>query len=162
MGRNSCKRHQKTLARLSCYREETMKDSLLGLAAGIIFLLVGLAMLAGSYHATTRYVKTNGQIVDAKEEEDLDDGRIFYAPIVDFTTPDQKTHRFTSSVSTKTEPVMGEIVPILYNPTHPDEVVIENRFNMYGLPGILTAFGIFFTSIFTFGPKRGILHQKQA
>lgn len=139
-----------------------MKDSLLGLAAGIIFLLVGLAMLAGSYHATTQYVKTNGQIVDAKEEEDLDDGRIFYAPIVDFTTPDQKTHRFTSSVSTKTEPVMGETVPVLYNPTDPDDAVIENRFDMYGLPGILTAFGIFFTSIFMFGPKRGILHQKQA
>ena len=139
-----------------------MKDSLLGLAAGVLFLLVGLAMLAGSYRATTHYLKTTGRIVAVKAEEEAGGSKIYYAPIVEFTTSDQKTHQFTSGISSTSEPVIGEAIPILYNPDVPEDAVVENMFDMYGLPGILTAFGILFTSIFTFGPKRGILHQKEA
>lgn len=129
-----------------------MKDTTLGTIAGGIFFVCGFLLLGTSLQAVHGSVKTEGKIVDAVSEWDFDDGKYLYAPVVEFTTPDGEAHRFTSTMYTPKELVMGDPLPVLYHAASSGEAVVDNTFDLYIFPAIFMAFGVFFLGIFTLAP----------
>ncbi len=106
-------------------------------AAGwlVIFLIFtgrSLYMISGE--------KASGQITGIAERGSRKSSETF-APVVTFATPDGRTHKFTSALSTGAIPKIGQRVEVLYNPKSPGSAEI-NSFSALWLGPIACFFGL--------------------
>lgn len=115
--------------------------------------LVGLLLLVFSvviYFMQRKFLdgarKAKGKIVDSKRSTGSD-GDDMYAPVVEFTDPAGQTVRFTHSVSTSSEPTLGEEVPVVFRPENPQEASIRSFFGIWGSAFILGMMALVFFGV---------------
>ncbi len=148
---------------------------------GIIFGLIGLAMIVGAYYTWSSNqkfletaVRTTGVVTEIVAEdvrERDDDGysytETYYTPVVVYEGADGKEVKFRGKDrSTTSHYVEGQDVDVLYNPAVPGDVRIDSavsdtlKFGGLGIAGVvffLVGLGAFF-----FGKKKGVVSQKEA
>jgi Protein of unknown function (DUF3592) len=105
-------------------------------------ILIGLAgyfayrsiSFANSAHKVFGTVVDYSQIVSNKSTS--------YAPIVKFKTESGQSIEFTSSVSSSSKTGVGSKVPVLYDAEDPNNAVIDNIMDRFGISIILFIFGV--------------------
>ncbi|MEO5927897.1 MAG: DUF3592 domain-containing protein [Patescibacteria group bacterium] len=135
-----------------------MKYSGLGLLAGFICLGVGLLLAVSSYRVLAHGVKTNGEVIEVLAEEDTE-RKMWYAPIIDFQTPDGVMHRFQSSYWSGNHSAVGDSIGIYYKRGAPEDAVVDSTSELYIVPGCTMAIGLFLLFIFGIGPL--IIHLRK-
>jgi hypothetical protein len=113
-----------------------------------ILLPIGLVVVIGSLMAfflkrrrLDLWQSTVGTVKDLKQNRRSDESGTL-APIVAFRTKTGEEINFQSSVSSSLPPTIGESVPVLYDPTHPSDAVIDRFIYLYLAEVIGLVFGI--------------------
>lgn len=120
-------------------------------AFGLIFLLVGAAMVVGSIFAASRTKsflanarEAPAQVVGVQERLGNNRERSYY-PVFRFRTESGATQEVVSPVgSNPPRYQQGDSVVILYDPARPDSVRIHTFFNVWAMPLILGSVGVLF------------------
>jgi hypothetical protein len=113
------------------------KEKLMLSVFGLIFAVIGVGLLAGSYlsyhreHARVKaWSRTTGIVTGLQEQRSKDsEGHISltYAPIVEFTLPNGETHRFIGSIASyPPSHAEHQQVHVLYNPLRPSEADVDS------------------------------------
>jgi len=119
-----------------------------GIAMGIMFALLGIALLAGGlawWQHVNRFVQSaghaEGTVVEINESRDRD-GNFSYSPAIEYTDHQGQLHKHRSNI--KSNPSMysvGDKVEILYDKDRPDSAGIDSWFGLYFGPLLLTILG---------------------
>jgi hypothetical protein len=108
----------------------------------VVFTSIGLvlAVAAGITAGVVAGSISGDRHADGTVVELLGSGR--YRAVVEFPTPDGAKVRFTSSVSTYPPPAeVGGHVGVRYNPDNPQDAVIDEYWQTWGLPTVLGILG---------------------
>jgi hypothetical protein len=118
----------------------------------IVFLLIGLTMLGiGGWLANeSRELRDTGDRVPAvivsSDSSTDSEGDTTYSPVYAFTyRGEERTH--TSSVSSSSQPTIGEAETLYVDPDDPTTVKADSFMDMWFLPALLGGMGIVFTAI---------------
>lgn len=130
------------------------KDNAAGLAARIVFGLVGVVLLsvavwmaASSYRLQRDGLRAPGEVIELVRRRDSD-GDTTWAPVFRFTTAAGEVMEVQSSVSSApASHAVGEAVQVLYRPQEPHAARIDGFFAMWGLALILGAMGAVFGAV---------------
>lgn len=110
------------------------------LAPGAVFALCGVAFGAWAWISTIGWVPTTGKVAANQLRADSDSAD--YVPEVEFMARDGRPYCFVSSVgSAPPRWSVGDVVPVLYDPTHPGDAVINTFYYRWLLPVGLCVFG---------------------
>lgn len=120
-----------------------------------VFLLVGLAMLAGSvllYQHTRSFLahaaRADGVVLDLVRSHSSSNSSDTWAPLVRFTPANGEPVEFTSSTSSNPPAYSkGEPVGVLYDPAQPQRAKIDGFFSLWGGLLILGVLGTIFGAI---------------
>lgn len=115
-----------------------------------IFLLVGLALLAGAafWAVTTRSFIARAEVAPGRVVALEHSSRDAYYPVVDFVTPKgQKIEIRSSFGSSPPAYSVGEKVEVLYLPDQPEKAKIRGIFALWGGALILGGVGFIFTAV---------------
>jgi hypothetical protein len=88
------------------------------LPAGVAVFVFGVVMLVRTVQFVSRAEHATGTVVDVTEYTDSD-GTAIYNPVVEFTTADLQTIRFSSHSGSSISPSEGDQVDVLYDPDNP-------------------------------------------
>jgi hypothetical protein len=114
----------------------------LGLAALIGGLMWGAKRVALFRHG----LPAQGKVVETYESRstsDDDHASVSYYPVVEFQTPDGRTHRFRGSTGSSTPDFEdGAMVTLRYNPQNPGEAQLVNFSQFWLGPVVITAAGL--------------------
>ena len=126
-------------------------------AYGVTALAVGLIPALRTRGLLKSGAPAQGMVVDVEEEtsQDHDDHTTSttYYPVVQFTTADGRTMKFTSAVGYGSEPPLGDAVPVRYRPNDPEQAEIDRAitwmlpaaFGLLGGLGLLVAAVVVYT-----------------
>lgn len=125
-------------------------DSLSWHARGMIFAVYGVAALAFGLNEVSRTREllksgawTKGTVVDVEEDTSRDDDGTLsttHYPVVRFTTADDSTVEFTSTVGYGSRPDIGETVDVRYLPDDPEQAEIDRGITTLMLPAASASF----------------------
>ena len=130
---------------------------------GLCLTLLGLYLLKRQYEFVSKANTTTGKVVThvrvrAKDKDDSDTWKIV------FTFKDQKgkTHRIKSSLSSNPPTHMiGDKVPVLYNPQWPSQAQVNAFRHLWLMEIIVTTIGLLILSAVVFCiPKRIKRHRE--
>jgi hypothetical protein len=149
--------------------DEERRGSKPALVLGLVFAVVGLGLLAGSWltYRTERsrlknWIRTVGVVtgLEAKRSKVEDGSRVTYAPNVEFVLPSGEVHHFIGSVSSNPPSYAeGENVRVLYNSQRPSEADIDSFMTHWFAPLCFLGMGIVFLLVgayHTFGAMKEI------
>ncbi|MFN8346278.1 MAG: DUF3592 domain-containing protein [Spirosomataceae bacterium] len=121
---------------------------------GIIFTVVGLALLGGALYAYQSQKKFLSQAyastgtVTALEYSRSRKGGGTYYPIVEFRTPDGQSYTFRSEMGSKPPAYdVGEQVEVRYNPKDPFDAKLTGFWSLWGLSVLFAGMGSVFSAI---------------
>ncbi|HXA01335.1 MAG TPA: DUF3592 domain-containing protein [Cytophagaceae bacterium] len=127
----------------------------------LIFIIVDAAVTIFFFRKITKgyfflkevisWESTEGKIHDLIQVKRRD--KLFYKPVVQFKTPDNKTVQFKSTRVKENTFSMNEKVEVLYNPSHPYEAIIKGYENIQYKEGIT---GV--TALIIFNIAAGIIY----
>lgn len=135
----------------------------------VVFLLIGLGMLAGSvvsYQSTQDFIArsatTTGTVVELERRvsRDSDGNRsTVYHPVVRYSVNGGREYRFRSNTGSNPAAYRrGEEVEVLYQPSNPGDAKINGFFALWGGSVIMGVLGLAFTGLptatFVFGIRR--------
>ena len=131
---------------------EAASDVLLPLGLGFLglgLLFVGLA--AFFFFRTRKFletaVSTSGTIVDLVASSGSEGGTV-YQSVVQFMTADGQTVTWQESMASNPPAGQpGDQVPMLYDPTDPNDARIAKPFRMWFLPGLFALLGVIFDGV---------------
>ena len=113
-------------------------------ATGAVFLLVGALLFLRANRIENQLVRVHGEVV-ALAEHSSGDGSVSYAPIVQFSTADGQTIRFTDPLGTNPPTnTVGEKVTVSYDSEDPDGARIAG--GRLFLPMLIAAIGAAFVA----------------
>ena len=121
---------------------------LVGGIAAILFSVFGFIVNRRRYQ---RWVKTSGTIIEAIKVERISPDRPnmpTYSPKVSFRTATGESVEFVSEVSSYPPPVVGSIVPVLYDPNDPKEAELDRFMSKYLLVVVAFFGGIVMVGIY--------------
>lgn len=115
---------------------------------GLIFVCVGAGILMNELAFGRTAQKAEGVVVDLVSRTTTGKRRsTVYAPAVEFPV-NGKTVRFVSSTaSSPPEHEVGERVPVLYDPSRPENAEIDTWMARFFLPTVFLILGSIFTAI---------------
>lgn len=123
---------------------------------GIIFTIVGFAILGGALYAYQNQKQFLSEAqsatgtVTALEYSRSRKGGGSYHPVVEFQTPDGQSYTFRSEVGSKPPAYeVGEEVEIRYNPRNPSDAKLLGFWNLWGLTVLFAGLGSVFGGIGT-------------
>lgn len=112
---------------------------------GLIIFLVGIGWGYKRLELYNNGVKTSGTVVEITRSNSTDsNGRASssYYPIVEFTTPDGKAHKFRGSTGSSAQDYFeGASVDLIYNPAKPADAQITDFSQFWLGPLGVTMFG---------------------
>ncbi len=106
---------------------------------GTIFFVVGLGLAIREYSFGRQAVSSTGSIVDLRIS-DSGDGPNHY-PIIEFKTNQGETIRF-EGLPTSPSPVKGTVVPVLYDPSDPNNARVNTFVDRWLFPSLFTPLGL--------------------
>ena len=121
------------------------------------FLVSGVKEFRLIFKLKKHGISARGQIVDSKEEVDLDNMKT-YIPIVEFFDLEKTLpHRFMQKDSQMRKPIIGEQVNVKYDKNNPENAIIDKRitYNFVIVKlviGILTILFLIFVIIHQISP----------
>ena len=121
-----------------------------------LFFGVGLILLVRELSIEQGGVRTIGSVAEVRAYENAEGTN--YAPVVEFTASDGRTVKFEGT-STNPPPVRGEVVPIIYSRSDPQDARIDRFIDRWAFPcgfsaiGILMASGAWFSRRGAFGKR---------
>lgn len=119
--------------------------------AGRLFLAAGLIMLFfAGYRAYDQFafgqraVQTEGVVADVvRDRRPGLDYRVVFGTVVRFQDGKGEWHQFAEPISSNPPPYQrGERVPVLYDPTVPDQAVIDGFRGRFLVPAIFAGLGL--------------------
>ncbi len=123
---------------------------------GVIFTIVGLALVFGALYAYKSQQKfLSGAVastgtVTALEFSRSRKGGGSYHPVVEFQTPESRTYSFRSEMGSRPPAYeVGEQVEIRYNPQNPTDAKLTGFWNLWGLAFLFAGLGCVFGGIGT-------------
>lgn len=117
------------------------------------FAVVGLGLLTGgflSFRNTQAFfhaaISTTGSVIG--NDRHIDSERnITYYPTVQFRTNSGRLIEFASNSGSSKYSAIGSKVPVLYDPTHPQEARINSFFSLWGATLVLSILGGTFSTV---------------
>jgi hypothetical protein len=109
------------------------------LAFGLLFLLVGLVLLARAIAFQREAISGSGSVVELRVTASMDGPMT--SPIVEFQTPEGTTFR-CEGTATSPAPRLGEMVPIIYRPDDPQHARINTFVQRWLFPSVFTPLGL--------------------
>ena len=109
------------------------------LAFGLLFLLVGIVLLAREIAFQRDAIVGRGSVVELRVTEGADGPNT--SPIVEFKTLEGVPFRFEGA-STSPAPTLGEGVPIIYRPDDPQHARINTFVQRWLFPCVFTPLGL--------------------
>ncbi len=134
--------------------------SLVGLLIGLVFISMGGFQIRSTYLSAQKDVSATGHMVSVSSHTGSKGGRM-YAPVVEFQTPDGKTHSFESKMSSSMSPIIGTSESVLYDPAVPENALINSPFEMYIFPGFFVFGGLLIFFLFCVLPSIISSQEKQ-
>lgn len=123
-----------------------LKYGLLG--TGGLFVVIGLITFLKRCRKYSRSVKVDGRTVGmqskkgwVKRGQSREERITFYMPEVEFTAADGSKHRFTDSLATDKEPVLGSVLPVRYDPDHPQDAFVATFASAWMVPLVCEGMG---------------------
>jgi hypothetical protein len=139
-----------------------MRRTSIGYVVGAMFIVVGTGFIWGGISMFTsdqRFAKIavpgEGTILEINRSSSTsgnDTNKVTFYPLVRFQTPDGKNIEFIGAGSSEPGYTVGQTVPVLYNPSQPNEARIKTSFLetililMFPIPGLI----VLLIGIFTF------------
>lgn len=108
-------------------------------AFGLLFLLVGLILLAREMVFQREAISGRGSVVELRVTESVDGPMT--SPVVEFQTPEGTTFR-CEGTATSPAPRLGEAVPIIYRPDDPQHARINTFVQRWLFPACFTPVGL--------------------
>lgn len=111
-------------------------------AAGIYAVIHGRRNSASAAHARKYWTSTRATVLElvAHDERHSDrhpTSQPWWHPVVEFTLGDGRTVRGESTTGARPAPAkVGDVVPILYDPTNPENLVVDRGLARPGMTGI--------------------------
>jgi hypothetical protein len=113
------------------------------LAIGAAFVAAGLFFGVRTWRFLQRAESTEGTIV-AMETHSGSKGPT-YSPVVEYAAADGTRHRVTEESSSSHPGVsVGDVVPVKYDPSRPEQGRLAKPFKLWGLPGFFVLLGLVF------------------
>lgn len=110
--------------------------SLFLLGGGLIMLGVAGWFIYSSWQITATGVSGTGTVIDL--EESSNEGSVAYSPVIEFTATNDQTYTFTGGAASNPPAyAIGDRVALRYDPANPDNVRIDNPWNLWGWAAIL-------------------------
>jgi hypothetical protein len=109
----------------------------------LVVVVVGAVLTLGGIYELSRVLgirrhglRTEGTVVDVEEttEGDPTSPTLAQYPVVEFTTAEGRTIRFTSRLSLPIAIAVGKAVPVRYHSDHPDRAVIDTVMRTWAVP----------------------------
>jgi len=122
------------------------------LLIGVLFVLIGIAVLIGGIVGAVKQVRKSGRGVEATGTVVDLVKRVFnpgsagvYCPVVDFTTGSGQTVRFASQFGTvPASHRVGQSIPVRYDPTDPQNAEVDSTTANWFVPGCTIGMGVLF------------------
>jgi Protein of unknown function (DUF3592) len=116
---------------------------LLLIVAGAVLTLGGILELSRVLGIRRHGLRTEGIVVDVEErtEGTPEEATLASYPVVEFTTAEGRTIRFTSRLSLPIAIEVGKAVPVRYRSDDPERAVIDSFMRTWALPVTLLLFG---------------------
>jgi hypothetical protein len=122
------------------------------LLIGVLFVLIGIAVLIGGIVAAVKQVRKSGRGVEATGTVVDLVKRVFnpgsagvYCPVVEFTTASGQPLRFESQFgSLPASHRVGQSIPVRYDPTDPQKAEVDSATANWFVPGCTIAMGLLF------------------
>jgi Protein of unknown function (DUF3592) len=112
---------------------------LLLIVVGAVLTLGGIRELSRVLGIRRHGLRTEGTVVDVKETRTSTTPASY--PVVEFTTAEGRTIRFTSRVSLPIVIEVGQAVPVRYRSDDPERAVIDTFIRTWALPVTLLLAG---------------------
>jgi hypothetical protein len=118
---------------------------------GWAFLAAGAATQLGALMLLRRPIRllraggsANGVVVDSGESIETARGGSsrFFFPVVEFTTRQGRSIRFTSDTGRRVARAKGSSVRVLYDPDQPDDAALATFATLWLFPLVTSAFGM--------------------
>ncbi len=125
------------------------------LLVGILFVLIGLAVLIGGVvsaikesRKAARGVHATGTVVDLVQRVFNPGSAGVYCPVVQFTTATGQPVRFESGFGTMpASHRVGQSIAVRYDPANPQEVEVDSATSRWLVPGCMIGMGIMFLAM---------------
>jgi hypothetical protein len=123
--------------RLEVYRRITCRVCMV---AGPVFLGFALVYLVSTFRFLHRCIPATGTVVQLVPEIDREDNSVTYRPTFHYVAKDGQTYEVRSRSSSNPPAfVVGQTVPVLYEPSRPAEAKLNWFWDLWGMS---VAFGI--------------------
>jgi Protein of unknown function (DUF3592) len=125
---------------------------------GALFLALGIALLLGSaivYQRSNAFMKTalpaEGRVIDmVRQQSNGKNGRTStsYAAVIEFRDKSGQRQEFIDSISSQPARfAIGEAVPVVYDPEHPNTAATNDKFGRWGTLIILIPLALIFAGV---------------
>ena len=122
------------------------------LLIGVLFVLIGIAVLIGGIVGAVKQVRKSGRgveatgtVVDLVKRIFNPGGAGVYCPVVDFTTASGQTVRFESQFGTMpASHRVGQSIPVRYDPAEPQKAEVDSATANWFVPGCTIGMGLMF------------------
>ncbi len=108
-------------------------------AFGVLFLLVGLVLLAREIAFQRDAISGRGSVVELRVTESVDGSNT--SPVIEFRTPEGVPTRFEGTATTPT-PKLGDAVPVIYCPADPQHARIDTFVQRWLFPCAFVPLGV--------------------
>lgn len=114
---------------------------------GSICLAIAAGAFLFSWHFVNTAAHADGRILRMLEQNDKDNGKVYY-PVFTFRDAQGAEHTIHSSWgSFPPQYEVGDAVPVLYSPGHPENATINRFFAVWGMPLIIGILGAVYLSV---------------
>jgi hypothetical protein len=127
-------------------------NSVIGVIVSLFLFVFGIIFIRQTMRIVVGGEKTSGQVVDS-EARNGRNGKV-YASVIEFQTKDGRKIRFTSPASSSLRPKIGSQIPVIYQPTSPDQAMVYSFWHVYGSHGTYMAFCVLFLLLSLWLPIR--------
>ena len=117
------------------------------LGGGLLFVALGFGMSLSSLRFLFGSATAQGTIVQVKDDPYQRNGRAWY-PVVEYQV-DGRTYTYTGVGSESSSYSVGQKVPIVYRPEHPDSARIHSFADLWLIPVFFGACGAAFAGMGT-------------
>jgi hypothetical protein len=122
------------------------------LLVGLLFVLIGIAVLIGGVVGAVRQsresaqrVAATGTVVDVVQRVVNPGSAGIYCPIVDFTTAAGQPVRFQSEFGTMpASHEVGQSIAVRYDPNNPQKAEVDSATSRWLVPGCMIGMGVLF------------------
>jgi hypothetical protein len=109
---------------------------------GACFIIVSSPFLFRIIATRRGGVRTRGWVIDNRLNTDSD-GQT-YAPVIRFNTQDGGIGQFVSDVYTPSAYEVGKQVPIVYQPSKPEQAILDTALGTWVIPTVFLVIGVVF------------------